>query len=141
MARQKRGKQLQPSAPTPRASETILRFTPDHLWVRSQDGHARLGLSDHGQHDLGEIIALELPDVGEALERGAVFGELESVRTVLELTAPVSGRVTAVNADLEDYPASVNEDPYHEGWLIEITLQNESELEKLLTPDDYEDSV
>lgn len=127
--------------PTPRVSDTILRFSTDHLWVRSQDGHALLGLSEQGQKELGEIIAVELPEIGESVERGAVFGEVESVRTVQELSAPVSGRVTAVNADLEEHPASVNEDPYHEGWLIEISLQNESELDELLTPDDYEGSV
>ncbi len=119
----------------------MLRFTKDHLWLRAEDGRAQLGLSDYGQNALGEMIAIELPDVGDRIERGAVFGELESVRTVQELTAPVSGVVTSVNADLEEHPELVNEDPYHDGWLIEIKLQDEDELDRLLGPDEYEDSL
>jgi len=88
-----------------------------------------------------EIIAVELPEVGETIESGAPFGELESVRTVQELVAPVSGVVTAVNADLDDHPVLVNEDPYHDGWLIEVKLTNESELEELLAAEDYEESL
>jgi glycine cleavage system H protein len=130
----KRGKQA-------RTAETLLRFTDDHLWLRIEDGQAQLGLSDYGQNKLGEIIAVELPEVGESVERGDAFGELESVRTVQELTAPVSGTVTAVNADIEEHPELVNEDPYHEGWLIEIKLESESELEDLLPPDEYEDLI
>ncbi len=134
MARQKRKKEA-------RSSEPILRFSADHLWIRSEDGRTQLGLSDYGQSALGELIAVELPDAGDRIERGTVFGELESARTVQELTAPVSGVVTAVNADLEDHPELVNEDPYHEGWLIEIELQDEDELEELLGADEYDDSL
>ncbi len=134
MAQRKRSAE----APT---SDTILRFSADHLWVRIEDGRAQLGLSDYGQNELGEIIAVELPDVGETVERGAAFGEVESVRTVQELTAPISGRVTAVNAEIEEHPELVNEDPYHEGWLIEITLQDESELDDLLAADEDDESI
>ena len=82
-----------------RAAGLILRFSDDHLWVRIDGDRAQVGLSDHGQKELGEIIAVELPDVGEQVERGEPFGELESTRTVQELMAPLSGPVTAVNAD------------------------------------------
>src|SRR5512143_2485961 len=96
-------------------SEAILSFTTNHLWVRVEGNRAQIGLSDYGQSALGEIIAVELPDVGERIERGVAVGELESVRTVHELSAPVSGTVVGVNGDLENQPELVNEDPYQEG--------------------------
>jgi glycine cleavage system H protein len=120
---------------------TVLRFSSTHLWVRAEADRAQLGISDQGQDALGEIIAVELPDVGDSLERGEVFGELESVRTVQELIAPVSGTVRAVNGELEDHPSLANEDPYHEGWLIEIELADDSELEDLMATEDYEEFV
>jgi glycine cleavage system H protein len=122
-------------------TEAILSFTAHHLWLRVEDDRAQIGLSDYGQSELGEIIAVELPDVGESLDRGVVFGELESVQTVHELTAPLSGTVMAVNAELDDHPELVNEDPYQEGWLIEVQLKDPSELEDLLPADEYEDSL
>lgn len=109
--------------------------------MRGDGERAQVGLSDYGQDELGEIIAAELPDVGDIVERGASFGELESVRTVQELIAPITGTVTAVNADLTDHPELVNEDPYHDGWLIEVKLDDESELEDLMAADEYEESV
>ncbi len=123
------------------APEAILSFTANHLWVRVEGDRAHIGLSDYGQSALGEIIAVELPDVGEHVERGAAFGELESVRTVHELSAPVSGTVIAANGDLEDQPELVNEDPYREGWLVELQINDPSELEDLLPADEYEDSL
>lgn len=118
-----------------------LKFTKDHLWVRVEGTRAHVGLSEYAQGELGEIIAVELPDVGDELERREPFGELESVRTVSELAAPVSGTVTAINTDLEDHPTIVNEDPYHEGWLVEVELSNTEELEDLMDPDEYEEFV
>ena len=119
--------------------QTVLRFTEDHLWVRAEADRAQVGISDHGQDAIGEVIAVELPDVGDPIERGEPFGELESVRTVQELVAPVSGTVRAVNGELEDHPSLANEDPYHEGWLIEVKLADESELEELLASEEYEE--
>ncbi len=120
---------------------TVLRFTKDHLWVRAEADRAQLGISEVGQEIIGEIIAVELPDVGDGIERGEAFGELESVRTVQELIAPVSGTVQAVNGELDDHPSLANEDPYHEGWLIEIELSDESELDELMATEDYEEFV
>jgi glycine cleavage system H protein len=120
---------------------TVLRFSDDHLWVRAEADRAQVGISDQGQDAIGEIIAVELPDVGDSIERGEAFGELESVRTVHELIAPVSGTVRAVNGDLEDHPALANEDPYHEGWLIEVDLADETELDNLMATEDYEEFV
>ena len=118
-----------------------LRFTRDHLWVRADGRHARIGLSEHGQVVLGEVKAIELPEVGESLERGEAFGGLESRRTVAELTAPVSGKVVAINTDLEDSPSLVNDDPHHDGWLVEVDLADPGELDELMNADQYETLV
>lgn len=118
-----------------------MRFADSHLWVRADGERAQVGLSEYGQEELGKIIAAELPGFGERVERGVSFGELESVRTVQELIAPVSGTVTAVNADIEDQPALVNEDPYHDGWLIELKLDDEAELDDLMLADEYDEVV
>lgn len=119
----------------------VLRFSSDHLWVRADANRAQIGISDHGQAAAGEIIAVELPEIGDAIETGEPFGEIESVRTIQELRAPVSGTVIAANGELEDHPALANEDPYHEGWLIEVELSDEDELEELLRSEDYEELV
>lgn len=115
-----------------------LKFTRDHLWIRVDGQRAQVGVSDYGQSELGEVIGVELPDLGDEVERGEAFGELESVRTVSELVAPVSGTVVAVNPELEDQPTIVNEDPYHEGWLVELELCNEDEIDGLMDTDEYE---
>lgn len=120
---------------------TVLRFSDDHLWVRAEADRAQIGISDQGQDAIGEIIGVELPDVGDSIEKGETFGELESVRTVQELISPVNGTVRAVNGDLDDHPSLANEDPYHEGWLIEIELDDEGELESLMAVEEYEDYV
>src|SRR5262245_60728773 len=116
-----------------------LKFTEDHLWVRVEGKRAHIGLSDYGQGELGEVIAVELPEVGDEVEKGEPFGEIESVRTVSELRSPLTGTVTAINTELEDHPAIVNEDPYHEGWLVEIKVTDEGELEDLMDADEYEE--
>lgn len=116
-----------------------LKFTEDHLWVRVEGTRAQVGLSEYGQSELGEVIAVEVPDVGDEIEKGEPFGEIETVRTVQELIAPLSGSVTAVNTELEDQPRIVNEDPLHEGWLVEIEMSDESELEDLMDLDEYEE--
>lgn len=118
---------------------TILRFSGDHLWVRAEGDRAQIGISDRGQEAIGEILAVELPEEGDRIEQGEPFGQLESVRTVRELVAPVNGVVCAVNGDLEDNPSLANEDPYHDGWLIEVELADETELEEMMATEEYED--
>jgi len=120
---------------------TVLRFSDDHLWVRAEADRAQIGISDQGQDAIGEIIGVELPDIGDAVEKGETFGELETVRTVQELISPVNGTVRAVNGELENQPSLANEDPYHEGWLIEVELDDEAELESLMAVEEYEDYV
>ncbi|MCW5893503.1 MAG: glycine cleavage system protein GcvH [bacterium] len=116
-----------------------LKFTEDHLWVRVEGNRAQVGISEYGQSELGEVIAVEAPDVGDEMEKGEPFGEIESVRTVQELISPLSGPVTAVNTELDDQPRLVNEDPLHEGWLVEIEMADESELDDLMDLDEYEE--
>jgi glycine cleavage system H protein len=137
-AKQPKGKSEARSAKDSGPS-TVLRFTEDHLWVRAEAERAQIGVSDPGQEQLGEIIAVELPDIGDSIEQGEPFGELESIRTVQELLAPVTGTVCAVNGELEDHPSLANEDPYHEGWLIEVELSDEDELDDLLGTEEYEE--
>jgi len=118
-----------------------LKFSRDHLWVRIEGRHARIGLSEHGLVALGEVKAVELPEIGDPVERGEAFGELESRHTVAELLAPVSGTVTSINTDLEDSPSLVNDDPHHDGWLVEIDLADPDELDALMNVDQYEGLV
>ena len=115
-----------------------VRFSQEHLWVRIDGRHARIGLSERGQIALGEVKAIELPEIGDPLERGGTFAELESRRTVTELLSPVSGTVTAINIDLEDSPSLVNDDPHHDGWLVEVDLSDPAELDDLMSAEQYE---
>lgn len=103
--------------------ERELKVSRDHVWVGVEDQHVFLGLTNHAQMALRQIISVELPDIGDTMEKGEPFAEIESVETVSELIAPVSGRVLAVNAELERHPSIINEDPYDEGWLVEVRLK------------------
>lgn len=115
-----------------------VRFSKDHFWVRVDGGHARIGLSEHGLVALGEVKGVELPEIGDSIERGEALGELESRRTVTELISPVSGTISAINTDLEDSPSLVNDDPHHDGWLVEIELSDLEELDGLMSAERYE---
>lgn len=124
--------------PTP---STLLRFSEDHLWLRVEADRSQIGISDFGQEALGELIGVELPEIGDTLEKGEPFAQLESVRTLRELVAPVNGKVVAINDELDNHPALPNEDPYHEGWLIEVELDNEDELDELMASEEYEEFI
>lgn len=115
-----------------------VRFSKDHFWVRVDGRHARIGLSEHGLVALGEVKGVELPEIGDSIERGEALGELESRRTVTELISPVSGTISAINTDLEDSPSLVNDDPHHDGWLVEIELSDLEELDGLMSAERYE---
>lgn len=114
-----------------------LKVSEHHIWVGVEEQNAFLGLTNYAQSELGEILSVELPDVGDEVERGEPFGEVESVTTVSELIAPASGTVLAVNPELETHPSVINENPYHEGWLIEMKLRDYSEIESLMDMDEY----
>jgi glycine cleavage system H protein len=117
--------------------ERDVKVSQQHIWVAVEDRHVFLGLTNFIQAELGTMISVELPDVGDTIEQGEMFGELESVSTVHELIAPVSGKVLAVNPDLEERPSIINEDPYAAGWLIEVRLKDESEVDSLMGMDEY----
>ena len=114
-----------------------LRYAEDHEWARIEGGEVRVGISDYAQDQLGDIVFVELPAVGDVFSRGDEFGTLESTKAVSELYAPVGGEVTAVNDALEESPGLVNESPYEAGWLIEIRPDDPVELEGLLSRADY----
>jgi glycine cleavage system H protein len=117
--------------------DRLFKVSADHIWVGVEDPHVFLGITNYGQSELGEVISVELPAVGEEIEKGEPFAEVESVNTVSELTAPVSGTVLAVNTELETDPSLMNDDPYHEGWLIEVKLKERSEIVPLMDMDEY----
>jgi glycine cleavage system H protein len=116
-----------------------LRYSEEHEWVQKTEGNkVRIGITDFAQDELGDIVFVELPEVGAELKAGEPFGSVESVKTVSELYAPVSGKVLEVNASLEGSPENVNDSPYGDGWMIVVEMSDPSELEKLLTAEDYE---
>jgi len=117
------------------------RYLETHEWTRRENGTARVGITDFTQDELGDVVFVELPDEGDEIEKDAEFGVVESIKAVSDLYAPVSGTVTAVNDDLADAPELVNEDPFGDGWMIEVDLADESELDDLLSPDEYEDQI
>ena len=115
-----------------------LKYTDEHEWVASPtDGVVRIGITDYAQEQLGDVVYVQLPEVGKAVSASDPLGEVESTKSVSEIFAPVSGEVTAVNADLEDNPELINSEPYKGGWLVEIKLGDESELDDLLDAEDY----
>jgi glycine cleavage system H protein len=114
-----------------------VRYSKSHEWVKSAGETAKLGITDYAQDQLGDIVFVELPDVGESFEKGAEFGTVESVKAVSELYMPISGEIVAINEALEDAPELVNNTPFSEGWLIEVKLDDSSELEDLLDKDAY----
>ena len=118
-------------------TEKEVKVSKQHVWVGVEDRHVHLGLTNYIQGALGSVLSVELPDVGDTIEEGEIFAEIESAATVHELISPVTGRVMAVNPALEDNPAIINEDPYSEGCLIEVRLKNEDELDSLMDMDEY----
>jgi glycine cleavage system H protein len=119
------------------ATEREVKVSDQHVWVSVEDAHVYLGLTNFIQAELGKMISAELPELGDKIERGEVFAELESVSTVHELVSPVSGTVLAVNPHLEDHLSVINEDPYNDGWLVEVRLKDHSELDLLMDMDEY----
>jgi glycine cleavage system H protein len=117
--------------------ERDIKVSEHHIWASIEDRHVSLGVTNYLQEELGSVISVELPDVGDKIEVGEVFVEIESVATVHELIAPVSGTVLAVNPHLEEHPAIVNEDPYNDGWLVEVRVADESALESLMDMNEY----
>jgi glycine cleavage system H protein len=120
-----------------------LRYTAEHEWVRvSDDGStARVGITDYAQDALGDIVYIQLPDIGDDVSAGTPMGELESTKSVSDLFAPVSGTVKGRNEDLDAQPELVNSDPYGAGWVVEIAISDPSQVDGLMTAADYEATV
>ena len=110
----------------------MLRFSKDHEWVRVDGNTARIGISDYAQTQLGDVVFVDLPEIGKVLKKGAEAAVVESVKAASEVYAPVGGTVTAVNAALVDDPATVNADPMGAGWFVEVTLADTAELDGLM---------
>ena len=118
-----------------------LRYSKEHEWVKVEGGTARIGITHFAQAELGDIVFVELPQIGDELKKDEPFGSVESVKTVSELYAPISGRVIEVNTELEDSPEFVNESPYEQAWMVVIESPNEAEMGELMTADQYKEMI
>jgi glycine cleavage system H protein len=115
-----------------------LQYTKSHEWARVEGDTATIGITDHAQDELGDVVFVELPDEGATFDAGESFGTVESVKAVSDLYAPVGGEVVEVNSALEDAPENINEDPYGEGWIVKLRTTDEADL---LSPEEYEKVV
>ncbi|MDP1416992.1 glycine cleavage system protein GcvH [Peribacillus simplex] len=118
-----------------------LRYTKEHEWVKTEDGTVRIGITAFAQSELGDIVFVELPEIGDELKANEPFGSVESVKTVSELYAPISGKVVEVNEDLSDNPEYVNESPYEKAWMVVLEPTNGSDIEKLMSAEEYESLI
>lgn len=116
-------------------------YSKEHEWVKKEDGKVRIGITEFAQDELGDIVFVELPEVGDSLEIDEPFGSVESVKTVSELYAPVSGKVVEVNEELEDSPELVNESPHEKAWMVVVELDDENDLAELLDAEAYQASI
>ena len=114
-----------------------LKYSKEHEWVATEDSVATIGISDHAQDQLGEIVYIELPAVGDKISKDDPFGVVESVKAVSDIYAPVTGTVIEINEDLPESPETVNEDPYGDGWLIKVKITDMSDLEDLMDAEEY----
>ena len=115
-----------------------LQYTKSHEWVRIEGDTATIGITHHAQEELGDVVFVELPDVGNTIGAGESFGTVESVKAVSDLYTPVGGEVVEVNSSLEDAPEKINDDPYGEGWIVKLSTSDEADL---LSPEEYEKVV
>ena len=118
-----------------------LNYSKDHEWLKVEGDTGTVGITDHAQSSLGDVVYVELPKPGETFEAHGVFGSVESVKAVSELYFPVGGEITEVNQTLNDEPEKVNTDPYGEGWMVRIRISNPGEVDGLLSPAEYEDFI
>ena len=118
-----------------------LKYLQTHEWIRIEDNIATIGITDYAQHQLGDIVYIELPEIGTVLQKGDNVAEIESVKAVGELMMPLSGKIIEVNTGLADNPESVNSSPYGTGWMVKIEINNKSEINELLTVKAYKEIV
>ena len=118
-----------------------LKYTNDHEWIKVDGDIATIGITDFAQGELGDIVYVEVETLEETLDKEEVFGTVEAVKTVSDLFMPISGKILEFNESLETNPEKVNDNPYEDGWMIKIKISDSSELEKLLSPEDYENTI
>jgi glycine cleavage system H protein len=115
-----------------------LKYTKDHEWARIEGDTATIGITDFAQGELGDIVFVELPEVGEVTEQAQSFGTIEAVKAVSDLFSPLTGKIVEVNSKITDSPEIINKDPYGDGWLVKISFNDQSEVDKLLDKSNYE---
>ena len=118
-----------------------LKYTNDHEWIKVDGEIATIGITDFAQSELGDIVYVEVDTLEETLDKEEVFGTVEAVKTVSDLFMPISGEILEFNESLETNPEKVNDNPYEDGWMIKIKISDASELEELLSPEDYENTI
>ena len=118
-----------------------LHYSKDHEWIRVENEVGTVGITDHAQHSLGDVVYVELPKIGERVAAGESFGSVESVKAVSEIFTPVGGEIVEVNETLKDEPEKVNADPYGAAWMIKVRISNSGEVDKLMNAAEYEDYV
>ncbi|MBC2941291.1 glycine cleavage system protein GcvH [Staphylococcus epidermidis] len=117
------------------------KYSKEHEWVKIENNVATVGITEYAQNELGDIVFVELPETDDELNEGDTFGSVESVKTVSELYAPISGKIVEVNEELEDSPEFVNESPYKKAWMVKIEISDDSQLEELLSADQYSEMI
>lgn len=118
-----------------------LQYTKDHEWAKIENGVATIGITDFAQGELGDIVFVELPEVGKSFNAGDAFGTIEAVKTVTDLFSPISGKIVAINEGLDSDPGKVNSDPYGDGWLVKIRLSDPDEKDGLMSSIAYEEII
>ncbi|UMT76408.1 glycine cleavage system protein GcvH [Staphylococcus roterodami] len=118
-----------------------LKYSKEHEWVKVEGNVATIGITEYAQGELGDIVFVELPETDDEINEGDTFGSVESVKTVSELYAPISGKVVEVNEELEDSPECVNESPYEKAWMVKVEISDESQIEALLTAEKYAEMI
>lgn len=118
-----------------------LKYTEEHEWVLIEDDIATIGITDFAQEQLGDVVFVELPDVGDELEAGKTFGVVESVKAVSDVYAPISGEVVEINDELPEEPELINNSPYEDGWMVKIRLSNPEEVDELMDASVYQDRL
>ncbi len=118
-----------------------LKYTSDHEWAEVQDNMVTIGVTDYAQGELGDIVFVEFPEIGDNFKSGETFGTIEAVKTVADLFMPISGEIIAINDKLDSDPAKVNSDPYGDGWIIKVQMSNPDEEDGLMSPISYEEMI
>ena len=118
-----------------------LKYTKDHEWAKKDGDILTVGITDYAQGELGDVVFVELPNIGDSVEKNESFGTIEAVKAVSDLFSPVSGEITAINENLSDQPDSVNKDPYGEGWMVKIKMSDTAEWDELMKSEEYAELI